>query len=128
MDLHEEKKPLVACLPLPNCLPGTLGLARCWLLGVCGAQVVPTHKVKNKPLTAASCPGWILPSQATFFRWPLRALAVRRALETGTAALWPDFTRRLLPCGVSDEARAGGGADGCSWFWFMLSKGLMGSM
>lgn len=79
-----------------RCLPGTPG-ASTVLAMMYGAQVVPIHKVKSKHLMAACCPRWILPlSQATFFMWPLRALLARRALETGTAALWPDFIRRFF--------------------------------
>ena len=72
------------------------------------------HKVKTEHLTAASCPRWIPPAQTTFFMWPLHTLLARRALETGTAGLWPD------------RARVGGVTGGC--FWWMLSKGLMGSV
>lgn len=115
VDLHErgcggekKKKTLGGLLSTPSdiskairecCLPGSPGASTVLAVTMYGAQVVPIHTVKSKHLTAASCPRWIPPTQATFFTWPLRALPCARGSGDRQQ---PDFTRRFFsPCSVS---------------------------
>lgn len=106
------------------CLPGSPGASAVLAVTMHGAQVVPIRTVKSKHLTAASCPRWIPPSQATFFAWPPRALPCARGSGDRQQ---PDFTRRFFPCSISDRAGVGGGR---RWWLFLVlvHVKLMGSM